>query len=462
MKTPEHHTESKPGTAPRRPIDSVPGAGIARCDRLASEVRGILRTPLQAKLEVGPGDDPLEREADRVAAILRSGAEAAVSGRTQEERPRAKGAPGERPVVSDDTEQELAAQKGSGQPLPTATRQFFETHLRHDFGAVRIHNGPADAGLAQRLRARAFTTGSDLFFDQGRYAPDSDQGRALLAHELTHVVQQGSGAAPVLQRREDPGPPVAPSGATPRPAGAPAPATGRPSPDGRTRHTITVVDFGQNANLYNWREVLTHIGEIEAQSVDQMVDDVIAEVGDPATDCISRLTLVGHGSPGNVSVGDGTGWTAEGNISRGNFRPSIARLTPYFCDDASVVLYACNVGRGATGMRFIQSLSDFWQVAVAAPTGAVDGFGIMGVWVWGQPGQVLPADTALIADQISRILDETTYGDDEEMIFDLLEAADSLGLLANVQAELVRTGHWAALEENLIDEDEDRYNTLFP
>ena len=463
MKTPDRRPESKPDAAPRRPADPAPGAELSRCNRLASEIRGILRAPLQAKLEVGPSDDPLEREADRVAGILCSGSGASISARAKEDQPRARGRSGETPEVSDGLERQIASRRGSGRPLPGATRQYFEEHLGHDFSAVRVHDDSAGADLAHRLNAQAFTLGSDLFFGRGRYAPDSGPGRSLLAHELTHVVQQNAGAAiPHPQRRENPGPPVAPGGATPRPAGAPVPATGRPSPDGRNRHAITVVDFGENTNVYNWREAITHIGEIEAQNVDQMVDDVMAEAGDPATDCISRLTLVGHGSPGSVSVGDGTGWSAGGNISSGNFRPSIARLTPDVCDGATVVLEACNVGRGATGARFIQSLSDFWQVNVAAPTGEVNGFGIMGVWVWGQPGQVLPADAALIVDQIGRILDETTYGDDEEMIFELLEAADSLGVLADVQAELVRTGRWEQLRTDLIDEDENRFDTLFP
>jgi hypothetical protein len=113
-------------------------------------------------------------------------------------------------------------------------------------------------------------------------------------------------------------------------------------------------------------------------------------------------------------------------------------------------------------VRFIQALSDFWQVNVAAPTGVVNGFGIMGVWVWGIPGQVLPNDTMLIVDQIVRILDERTYGDDEEMIFDLLEAGNSRGILNDIMIELVRQGRWNSLRSDLRDEDESRYDRLFP
>lgn len=82
--------------------------------------------------------------------------------------------------------------------------------------------------------------------------------------------------------------------------------------------------------------------------------------------------------------------------------------------------------------------------------------------MWGLPGQVLPGDAMLIVDQIVRILAETTYGDDEEMIFEILGAADASHLLADVRAELVRLGRWNELRGDLRDEDEDRLNRLYP
>ena len=68
----------------------------------------------------------------------------------------------------------------------------------------------------------------------------------------------------------------------------------------------------------------------------------------------------------------------------------------------------------------------------------------------------------LIVDQIVRILDERTYGDDEEMIFDLLEAGNSRGILNDIMNELVRQGRWDSLRSDLRDEDESRYDRLFP
>jgi hypothetical protein len=67
--------------------------------------------------------------------------------------------------------------------------------MGHDFSDVRVHTSSESDELNKQLSAEAFTTGKDVFFSQGAYDPDSGSGRELLAHELTHVVQQGSGAA---------------------------------------------------------------------------------------------------------------------------------------------------------------------------------------------------------------------------------------------------------------------------
>lgn len=80
-------------------------------------------------------------------------------------------------------------------PLPEGERRHFESLLRHDFSAVRIHTGAPAAAAAAARGARAFTDGSDIAFAAGRYRPDTAAGRALLAHELVHVAQQDRGGA---------------------------------------------------------------------------------------------------------------------------------------------------------------------------------------------------------------------------------------------------------------------------
>jgi hypothetical protein len=81
-----------------------------------------------------------------------------------------------------------------GRPLDAGTRSIMESRLGHDFSRVRIHADPHAARSAQAVDALAYTVGSNVVFDEGRYAPGSPEGLKLLAHELVHVVQQGEGA----------------------------------------------------------------------------------------------------------------------------------------------------------------------------------------------------------------------------------------------------------------------------
>lgn len=78
-----------------------------------------------------------------------------------------------------------------GESLDSGTRGFMESRFGHDFGKVRIHADASAAASARALHAHAFTVGSDIVFGTGRYAPNTSEGKRLLAHELAHVVQQG-------------------------------------------------------------------------------------------------------------------------------------------------------------------------------------------------------------------------------------------------------------------------------
>lgn len=92
-----------------------------------------------------------------------------------------------------------AALSSPGQPLDMATQGFFSARFGHDFAGVRVH---ADAGAAQSARAvsaLAYTVGRDIVFGAGQYAPGTRAGQRLLAHELTHVVQQGGSSPRVTQ-----------------------------------------------------------------------------------------------------------------------------------------------------------------------------------------------------------------------------------------------------------------------
>lgn len=106
------------------------------------------------------------------------------------------------PSVSEDMESQIQGAKGGGQALPDDTRDFLEPRFGQDFSDVRVHTGSEASDLSNSLQARAFTTGSDIFFRDGDYNPSSDAGRELLAHELTHVVQQG-GSGDLQAKKDD-------------------------------------------------------------------------------------------------------------------------------------------------------------------------------------------------------------------------------------------------------------------
>lgn len=123
-------------------------------------------------VEVGDPDDKYEREADRVARKV-------VDTPDRQTPRRDTSATTPRPAASP-----------SGRPLAEGTLESMESRFDRDFSAVRVHSGGEAADLSQRLNARAFTVGSDVYFDRGEYRPTTAGGERLLAHELAHVVQQ--------------------------------------------------------------------------------------------------------------------------------------------------------------------------------------------------------------------------------------------------------------------------------
>ena len=95
---------------------------------------------------------------------------------------------------SDDSgiENSLSNSKGGGSPLGSETRNEMESGFGADFGGVRVHNDSNAVQMNQELGSQAFTNGNDIYFNEGKYNPESDSGKHLLAHELTHTVQQGA------------------------------------------------------------------------------------------------------------------------------------------------------------------------------------------------------------------------------------------------------------------------------
>ena len=102
---------------------------------------------------------------------------------------------GDAPFDLDDaTAGRIHRARGGGQALDGAVQAQMGEAMGHDFGGVRVHTDGEAHALNEQLSAKAFTTGPDIFFRGGTYSPQSSAGQELLAHELTHVVQQASGA----------------------------------------------------------------------------------------------------------------------------------------------------------------------------------------------------------------------------------------------------------------------------
>lgn len=85
----------------------------------------------------------------------------------------------------------LRSMRGGGRPLPEGVRSYMEPRFGYDFSNVRIHTGARAAETARSLNARAFASKRDIVFNDGQFDPESTSGKRLLAHELTHVIQQG-------------------------------------------------------------------------------------------------------------------------------------------------------------------------------------------------------------------------------------------------------------------------------
>lgn len=149
---------------------------------------GKKRMGLQRKLTIGASNDPLELEADRISdQVMAMPAHIAVTGAPPRIQRFAEQTTGDAGTVPASVDRVLAS---SGKPLEPALRQDMEQCFGHDFSHVRVHTGGAAEQSAQDVNAHAYTVGYSVVFGAGRFAPETHEGRRLIAHELTHVVQQ--------------------------------------------------------------------------------------------------------------------------------------------------------------------------------------------------------------------------------------------------------------------------------
>jgi hypothetical protein len=177
-----------------RPILHRKCACGAKADAVAQSCPDCERKKLQPKLIVGSQHAAEEREADRVAdAVMRDGDGRAGAGVGAISSAVQRSSTG--PTTSTGAQAPSIVDRvleRSGQALDSGARGFFERRFERDFSNVRVHADAEAAASARAVDALAYTVGNHLVFGASRYAPDTAAGRRLLAHELTHVVQQGA------------------------------------------------------------------------------------------------------------------------------------------------------------------------------------------------------------------------------------------------------------------------------
>lgn len=212
----------------------------------ASAVKGTPLSRLQTKLEVGAAGDYFEQQADHVASQVMQGGGAPVAipptvtplgaqrktapTAVDDDKNAAQAMTAQRktagPKIEEDktgssgtvqreaasgagggtASQSVAAsisgmQSGPAGGMDSGTRSFMENRFGRDFSHVRVHQGPRAAATADALGAKAFTVGKDIFFNRGQYQPQTTGGRHLIAHELTHTIQQSGESGLVSRKR---------------------------------------------------------------------------------------------------------------------------------------------------------------------------------------------------------------------------------------------------------------------
>ncbi|MEM6254111.1 MAG: DUF4157 domain-containing protein [Cyanobacteria bacterium P01_D01_bin.156] len=177
-------------------------------------------SPIQAKLAVGSANDAYEQEADDISEQVIGQIYESGDGHLPQNtinlhkkspspfkalqcyRSTPQPAKGQQPV-SPEVETQVDHMRGKGQSLPRETQQTMEQAFGTDFSTVKIHTDNQAHRLNESVQAKAFTTGPDIFFRRGTYQPSHQEGQKLIAHELTHVVQQQrspTGQTTILQR----------------------------------------------------------------------------------------------------------------------------------------------------------------------------------------------------------------------------------------------------------------------
>ena len=179
-----------------QPLNSGSGERIQRQADELQEAQADEEEPIQAKFLSSLPIHSLNSSGERLQRQVDELQEAKPEEEEEEEAVQAKGVSHRLPTVASDLASRLKTSRGGGQPLPASTRKFMESRFNYDFSQVRVHTDGQAHQLARGLNAQAFTFKQDVYFGAGYYQPHTSSGKRLLAHELTHTIQQQSHSLP--------------------------------------------------------------------------------------------------------------------------------------------------------------------------------------------------------------------------------------------------------------------------
>jgi len=372
------HLRSTPDTQSAQPKDAENTS-----NQLEHDFTRVTVHP-QRTITIGASNDPLEQDADRMAdQVMRMpapdphgqggkpGSEASLHARSGVQRK------AHRPQIGQATAPTAVANavQASGQPLGAAERRFFEPRFGHDFAQVRVHTNPQAAQSAHAIQARAYTLGQHIVFGRGEYAPDDTQGRRLLAHELTHVVQQGAGGSSGRDGvvRRAPNRELERQAAAKRLQDEKAGGVVTTYPYGETkledaadarlkaRETNARIALGAMEDMRTGLDKIALTQKIISQELAQSREHEVHWVPPGFPGFIRRLEVLGHGTTGPKP--ENVGYTFAGETSDSGFGYSAADLremeregfdfSRYLVDSATVHLEGCLVGKGELGRQFL-------------------------------------------------------------------------------------------------------------
>ena len=382
-------------------------------------VHAEARPAVQAKLIVGRPGDRYEREADATAdAVMRMpdptraalpdlASDSTRAAGTHELRRQATDVVVEVPDEEDEAarpavvqadveaghnpglppglEGRLSGLEGGGQPMPDSLRAFFEPRLGYNLSPVRLHTDVEAQEMARSVRARAFTLGRHIVFGSGYWVPATAEGQRLLAHELTHTVQQGAVTSAAGR-----------SGVAFRVGAPSAPQLQKADCN------FYVYDSTEPTKLrWAWKQVAkalalkAHGGYAvdSGDTIEEMLHRVLSVYATEDCDCIEEIQFISHGSPGNAmsisksndeltindftipdldKYGDGPTSSPEYQAWHANLTPRQRRLVllrRVLCGPEAEVYYrSCQAFQGKKGQEFAKASAAFWRSKVIGHT----------------------------------------------------------------------------------------------